>query len=466
VTSVEFASKATQAPPNPSKYDIIPIHSSDRQTFKSCRRKWVWSSPSKLNLIPRPSVYGVQKNFWFGTGIHYALERYYNPVIREDPWVAWESWFDLQWYGGIVSESELKQFADRNPREAKKQPEPLTQSDADGNIVWEGYPPRMYHVDGLSDLLPDPLADEWFLPVRDLGSGMMHYYKDYAEAHDDFTVILVEHDFSVPVLNSKGEPLYMVDSRLMPDGWEPDFDKGNEFGPLMRENHVITTRLGTGHFEIEKQVHVRGRMDMIKQEHKHGRYGITDHKSAATISEDYFRHLELDEQCTSYLSFGELEARIYDLEYKNLEFITYEAILKGYPKPPTPLKNGLPSINRAEETTTAELFAEYIKSNGLEPIFHADSKLQSYYTYLLEQGDKRFVQRQDTWRNQMQRKNAMIRVHAEAMDMLDPNLKAYPNPRKEYDCLNCVFRVPCIQAESGDDYMSTLENGYTGNWDR
>jgi hypothetical protein len=42
----------------------------------------------------------------------------------------------------------------------------------------------------------------------------------------------------------------------------------------------------------------------------------------------------------------------------------------------------------------------------------------------------------------------------------------YPNPTKNYGCLNCVFRGPCIAAESGDDYAAMLEDGFMPNWDR
>ena len=31
-------------PHAPNKLDIIPIHASDRGSFKACRRKWDWSS--------------------------------------------------------------------------------------------------------------------------------------------------------------------------------------------------------------------------------------------------------------------------------------------------------------------------------------------------------------------------------------------------------------------------------------
>lgn len=462
--NIDLSHMAIAPPKNPSKWDIIPIHSSDRASFKFCRRQWAWGSPARMNLIPRADVQGIEKNLWFGTGIHWALEQYYNPVLKRDPAEAWQTWFELQWRGGVVTEDEVKGFADRNPRPIVTQYTRVNGPhihDASITIV------NTYKVDGLCDILPDTHMDEdMFMGLKDLGTGMMKFYREYAEANDNFRVISLEHDFSVPVINSEGEPLYWVDKRKMPDGWEPDFGAGNEFGPYME--YRTPPDQGYDHDyepKLYKQVHVRGRMDMILQEQEYGRFGIMDHKTASRVDEDYFRHLELDEQCTSYLSFGELEARIYGLEYKALEFITYQAILKGYPKPPTITTRGLPSLDRNNETTTPELFAQTVKNLGLEGVFAVDTKMQNYYTWLLEQGDKRYIQRNDTWRNHMQRKNAMVRLYYEAIDMLNDPV-AYPNPSKNYSCLNCKFRTPCIQAEDGSDYLQTLNDGYMPNWDR
>lgn len=435
----------------PSKYDIIPIHTSDRAAFKSCRRSWAWSSPSRLNLVPKAEVHGIREPLWFGTGIHYALQKYYSP-LREDPVVAWQTWFNLQWNGGLVTSDEVGEFADRQPEWVSR-----IEYTPEGEEVDAGN----YFVRGLDDLLPNPDYDH-FMELLDLGTGMMRYYKDYAEANDNFTVVATEHQFSVPILDKAGNPLYMADSRLMPDDWEPDFETTNAFGPLMKETgyNDATQKLG-----YVKQVHARGRMDLILRDNESGRYGIKDYKTAVTIGEDYFKHLDLDEQTTTYLTLGEVEAIIYDLPYKKLEFISYEAILKGYPKLPTITSKGMPSIDRQKETTTAKLFAEAVDKLGIKMIFEKDPKMQSYYQWLLETDDKRFVNRQDRWRNGMQRINARIRLYYEAIDMLNDPV-AYPNPRKEYGCLNCVFRTPCLQAEDGSDYLETLDMGYEKNWDR
>lgn len=437
----------------PSKYDIIPVHQSDRATFRNCRRAWGWGSPSKGNLVRKTSVLGISVPLWFGTGIHHALERYYRPGLAEDPVTSWQSWFDLQVKGGLVVESELRQFLDHDPV-------PTTHAVVDRSQGVKVEEP-VYRVRGLEDILPAYDSEEYD-GYRDLGSGMMAFYRDWAPGNDDFEVIEVEHEFSVPVLDLNGEPLYMVDTRPMPEGWEPDLTKENIFGPLMQ-----TAFAQSGPEALLKQVHARGRQDMIVQHKENGRYGIRDFKtSARALDEDYFRHLDLDEQCTSYLAQGEIEATMWDLPYKQLEYVDYVAILKGYPTPPTTLKNGLPSVAKATETTTARLFDAYVKEHGLTELIEADEKYQRYYAYLLEIGDDRFVHVERTWRNKIQRQNSRERLLFEALDMLSPDTRLYPNPRKEYTCLNCIFRGPCIAAESGTDWKAMLEDGYTSNWDR
>jgi hypothetical protein len=433
--SLEITPTAQQLD-TPSKWDIIPLHTSDRATFKACRRRWYWSSPAQRNLVQKPSVYGIYKPFWFGTGIHYALQQFYNPLLKEDPEVAFDSWFDIQWNGGIIAESEIDEFKDRKPYK-----------DAEG--VWR--------VEGLCDMLPNADDEDWE-EHHQLGLGMMRFYKEYAEREDDFTVVNTEHGFSVPILDPTGAPLYMVDTRPMPEDWETNYLPENEYGPLMR--------IQAGTHQLEKQVHARGRMDLIVQSNKTGNYVLIDHKTVGrAIDDNYFRHLDLDEQCTTYSWAAELEAKMYGQPYTEIAGIVYQAIRKAYPVPPTLLKNGTPSTNRAQESTTARLFEKTIKDCGLTTLFESDAKMQSYYTYLVDMGDKQFVWRESVIRNKAQKASSGMRIYLEALDMLDAP-RIYPNPTKDYSCLNCHFRQPCVSLEAGYDWESMIDDNYESNYDR
>jgi hypothetical protein len=111
------------------------------------------------------------------------------------------------------------------------------------------------------------------------------------------------------------------------------------------------------------------------------------------------------------------------------------------------------------------MFAEAIDKLGIRIIFDKDPKMQSYYEWLIESENTRFINTKPMWRNNSQRINARIRLYFESLDMLgDP--VPYPNPRKEYNCLNCIFRTACLQAEDGSDYVATLEAGFQPNFDR
>lgn len=411
----------------PSKWEIIPIHASDRAAFKQCRRYWNWSSPARENLIPRASAHGIRKPLWFGTGIHLALERYFHPEFQEDPVVVFQTWFDLQTLGGEITEKELSEYADRNPTR-------LT------DTTWR--------VEGLEDLIPFYDQAE-FSELRELGTGMLSFYKEYNERHNDFEVVAVEHEFSIPILSPDGAPLYAEDTREMPEGFEPSREE-NYYGPIQIGN--------------TKQVHARGRLDQVIREREYGQYGIRDFKTTSRLDQDYFRFLDLDEQATTYLWSGERIAEMYDLPYKELEFIVFEGLMKAFPKPPTMLKSGLPSVNR-NDPTTAPLFEKFIQEHNLQIVFDNDPKMQAYYEYLLERGERLFIDRSTARRNRMARRNAGIRLFYESRDILN-NPRLYPNPRKEYNCLNCAFRGPCIAVESGYDWKAMLTEGYVKNYDR
>lgn len=73
--------------------DKEEVHISDLRTFKSCRRKWNWSSLLREGLEPMK----VYAPFFTGRCVHYALEKYYEQPHdnRETPPVDFaEYWID------------------------------------------------------------------------------------------------------------------------------------------------------------------------------------------------------------------------------------------------------------------------------------------------------------------------------------------------------------------------------------
>lgn len=434
------AAYAYKAPEIPNKYDVIPIHNSDRGNFKRCRQYWNWSSPARNNLMLRAEVYGINTDLWFGTGIHWALEQYYNPGLRHDPVESWKTWFDIQWRGGIVTEEWLPLVYDLRPQPIPPDLAGLSVSERTFNVEtgeFSDTPVTMlWKVRGLSDIIPDPDHDK-FDELFTLGVEMTTFYKSYAERNDDFDVIMVEHIFSIPV-------------------WDYENDR------ILTRRDV---REESPNYGKELEVHARGRMDAITQRRNSSKLGIIDHKTASVIGEDYFVKLETDEQATSYLYAAQVEANYYDLPHKGKPFeeITFNVMRKAYPKQPTPLKNGMFSVDRTNESTTYEILQEWIRRNM--PGVPLNEKQQGYVDYLKEVGDEQFIIRHPERRSQAELAYAGEQLYLESMDMLgEPRI--YRNMRNDWLCMNCQFRVPCLSKSSGGDFHQILANDYTVSRDR
>jgi PD-(D/E)XK nuclease superfamily len=425
-------SSTVRLPPQiPSKYDIIPIHASDLGAFLKCRRRWNWSSPMRNNLVPDVSQTGVVLPLWFGSGIHWALRHYYDPILSRDPVETFKTWWHLQWHGGLVPESWLETIYDRSPKEVKS----LFDLETSG-VITNSEP--MYKVKGLKDILMNTDIEP-FEEHRQLGIGMMEYYKNYAEEFDDFEVIMVEHTFSVPITN-------------------------HETGEIFR---AVDPRDGT-----EKEVHLRGTQDAIIRSLTTGKFGILEHKTTARIDEEYFLKLDKDPQVTTYMYAGEREAAIHDLDYKRIDFTIYNAIRKAFPRPPTMVRSGLFSIDRSKESTTPKMLQEFIEDNGIQVIVDEDPKLQAYVEYVNTIGHEQFIVRNNpqkgskpVTRNRFEIKNAGIQMYYKAKDMLNEPV-VYPNPTGDRYCTRCPFRGPCIAIDDGSDYAMMLSDGFERNWTR
>lgn len=140
----------------------IRLHTSDRSSFRRCRRKSLLSSKLWYGLQPvRPN-----KHLWLGSGVHKGIERYYgfneNPVAVFQDW-AQEGIEEIRTEEGLMEE-EKQVFED----------------------------------------------------TLELGTGMLEHYLLFAEKHDDFNVYVfpdgtpaVEILFEVPIVEpSTGEQLF------------------------------------------------------------------------------------------------------------------------------------------------------------------------------------------------------------------------------------------------------------------
>ena len=422
MTDVEVV---VRPPAIPSKWDVIPIHGSDVASYKRCRRYWDWTSPTRTNLRRKVEIYGINFALWYGTGIHYALEMYYDPLLKRDPVEAFKTWFEFQVEGGMVTEEWLDRVYDIHPQYAGE---------------WIGDPGnadtihKTWNIKGLKELLPLPVQEE-FDTHYELGVGMLTFYKDWAERNDNFVTVAAESQYSIPL------------------GFES-----------------IDRREDSPNYGNSLEVHARGKRDAVIYFPDFDKFGINDHKTAVRIDEAYFKKLEKDEQCSNYLWATIQEAEIYDLPWRGhmVDRVLYTALRKNFPKPPTVLESsGKLSLDRQKEGTTAELFQEAIVNNEfLEQWFRENEKAQQYYTYLCEVGDDQFIQRDLVTRNPAEHANTGAHLAMVAKEMLSESLAIYPSPTGEFRCLECAFRAPCIAADDGSDWIGMLEDGYEVNRDR
>jgi hypothetical protein len=346
---------------------------------------------------------------------------YYHPVLKRDPVEAFETWFKYQWEGGVVTQDWLERLYDVKPVEKVFE---------EDHIHHE----RAWTVRGLRDLHPDPDHEE-YMAFRELGIGMMTFYREYAPKNDDFVIISPECKFSVPLV-------------------DPDT------GKIMQR---VDLREQSPNYGMALEVHARGQRDAIYYRPSADKYGIIDHKTAAVIGDDYFDKLETDPQCSTYIWASQMEAHMYDLPYGDVDEVLYQALRKKVPTEPTPLKNGTPSLNRTEESTTAEMFEAYVRSENLTVWFEDNAKAQGYYTWLLETGDENFIVRRYAYRNKAMVDNTGKQLAMVAKEMLNPNLDIYPNYTSDFRCTRCAFRAPCVAEQDGSGAGYMLDNGYERN---
>lgn len=96
--------------PNPYLFKLsddpnfIEIHTSDRQTYKRCRRRYQWGATIRDNLV-RTGL-PENKNFFLGTGLHFALEDYWGWRRFDHPALAFAAYYDAQNADDVPDEGE------------------------------------------------------------------------------------------------------------------------------------------------------------------------------------------------------------------------------------------------------------------------------------------------------------------------------------------------------------------------
>jgi len=388
------------------KISQFTIRTSDRRLFRRCLRKWGFLSSLRMNLEYAGSEQNI--HFWFGSGIHFALEDYHGYNRFGDPRRAFKAYFE------VFDDDELP------------------------NGAYEYY---------------------------DLGISMLTYYLDWYPRHNKDlqleTVWLDDNMQQVPPNTPGAHPA--VEQQFFLDlGLKVIVDSKTgkilaEYTPETEAN-IYKTKVMFALNEDEEYeyyyktpntetyvpvqivpIRYHGTFDRIVQD-KYGRWWIIDYKTAKNADTN---KLVLDDQVSAYLW-----AASQWFNHPIYGFI-YLQMTKDTVKPPRRLKNGTLSVDKKQRTTYALLRKEIIKDYG--SVQNAPNKLIEFLNYLAEQetpeGD-RFIRWDFIKRSENQIISTYNHIIAESKMMINPDLYLFPNPTR--DCIwDCPLRDICIAIEEG-----------------
>ena len=198
---------------------------------------------------------------------------------------------------------------------------------------------------------------------------------------------------------------------------------------------VLATELEFS-FPITKDRWYTGTIDLVLKD-QHGQVWFMDHKTTSSM-DSYEKRADMDRQISRY--WWALQQLGYDVH----GFI-YNIILKDVPEPPTVLKSGKLSQNKAQKTTY-ELYTNAVLQNG-ESLSDYEEILQHLKAQETDNGN-RFFRRAKVQRLPSEIDNSIIELIEVAKDM--EGARIYRNITK--DCSwDCSFQSICVSSMDGSN---------------
>jgi hypothetical protein len=407
------------------------IHTSERKSFRGCRRRWDWIS--RQFYYPRVTARPLE----FGVAYHAAMEAYY--------------------------QSYLGLFVNPDPAAS------LAVALATFKRVVKQQREKYIHLNGGIDEVMD-------LDYRDRveqGTGMLkHYFRNVAQVADKgFKPIKVEIKFEVPIDHPEtGEILWCKcdwcwrrfraseQGAKLHDDWQVEFST-KLIASGVDQTTAIKMCAEPGRYKDHWKglpVTYGGRIDILFEDEL-GRLWIGDWKTAMRLSglETNDEYLEMDDQITAY---------IWALRKIGLDVVgfIYAEIKKAVPEEPEPLK--VTRLGRRFSVskninTTYDLYKKTVEEN--DPGAYASGLYDDFLEYLRDNAPV-FHLRHIVNRNDEQCRNASLNIWKEAKEMTNPDLLIYPNPGR-FHCKGqstfsgCAFFEPCLGKERGEDVLYSLE---------
>lgn len=393
------------------------IHTSERRSFRGCRRRWDWISRQFYypRVTPRPLEFGV--------AFHAAMEEYYK--------------------------SYLGLFVNPDPSAS------LAMAIATFKRVTQEQRSKYIKLNG--DIPPE--MDEDYADRIEVGLGMLNYYfKNVAPAADmGLKPIKVEIKFEVPIAN--------------PHTGEQDLWCNCDWCWRRARKYYASKGEGDAeHFEALTDVHGRekwrglpvtygGRIDILFVDEL-GRLWIGDWKTAARLSGDDTsdEYLWNDDQITAYV----WALRLIGLDVAG--FI-YAELKKAVPEEPEPMKVirlGRRFSVSKQLNVTYQMYKSTVRENDPEAY---ERGLYDEFLEYLETEAPEFHRRHQVMRNDHECKEAGENIWKEAKEMTNPDLLIYPNQGR-FHCKGlgafsgCAFWEPCLGMNRGEDYQYSLDTLY------
>lgn len=371
---------------------VHPIHTTERRSFRSCRRRWNWIFREFYYPMVTPRA------LEFGVAFHKAMETWYDPQTWNDP----EREIVNQGLALTVFHETVKEQL-ANYKRLNGEPSPELKADYDDRVQ--------------------------------LGLRMIKYYTGVLSPKLDqgFTPIGVEIPFEISMgFNCKCNICWRRYERYVRTNNAAD------------DTTIEVYRANWNGLPVT----YGGRVDMIAQD-KLGRLWLFDWKTTGKIMDEGTEEafLELEDQVTSYVvAFHKLGRPVAGFVYHEQK--------KAVPEPPqklTRMMKGRSFSTAKNANTSYEDFLRHVAEHdarALEAGFYDD-----HLAWLKREGPQ-FYQRHQIRRNLYQIQTAWDDMVAEAKDII-LNPRVYPQPSR-FGCNTCAFRQPCLGANMGEDYYYTL----------
>lgn len=403
------------------------IHTSERRSFRGCRRRWDWIS--RQFYYPKVTARPLE----FGVAFHAAMEQYYG------------------FYLGL--------FQNPDPSSALELAVATFK-----NVTHQQKTKYIRLNEGIDD---EKLQD--YKDRRVLGEGMLRYYFTQVAPRYDrgLKPVKVEIKFEVPIVNPEtGEQdlwckcdwcwRRFVKSVYYQQGLED----------MERYLEAVDELCGSGGETAEQEfkktwkglpVTYGGRIDILFED-ENGRLWIGDWKTAMRLSgpEGADEYLWNDDQITSYV----WALRLIGIPVAGF---LYMELKKAVPEQPEPLlraRLGRVYSTNKQMATTVELYQQTVEEG--DPEGYERGLYDDFIEYLHSDEAPKFHLRHMVTRNDHECHEAGINIWKEAKEMTNPDLAIYPSPGR-FHCKGfsadsgCAFWEPCLGQNRGEDVQYALD---------